>query len=103
RLPFYTLYLHDALPIFCPPEALISRSLAITSRSRSSQVMRALPFLGPLSRALSYSESTEASTCALVPPPVTPENVLPSIFIGRPSRVLTTMLQQSPPLMYVDA
>ena len=71
-----------------PPAAAISASL----------VVMALLNVGPggftpkqeqTGRPLSYSEKTLVCTRALTPPRVTELSILPSILIGRPSRVLT--------------
>src|SRR5262245_51614829 len=48
---------------------------------------------GPRSRSRSYSDSTLACPMAQVPDPNSGDPGLPSILIGRPSRVLTRRLQ----------
>ena len=52
---------------------------------------------------MSYKSNTEAWALALVPPPVKEERVLPSILIGRPSLVFTTIGSTSLPLIKVEA
>src|ERR1041385_6364640 len=73
-----------------PPFAEISASLAPISESTSPQLVGAPLDRGFFKRAPSYNESTDACVRALVPPRVTDDNSLPSILMGRPSRVLTT-------------
>src|SRR5258705_12337150 len=73
-----------------PPFAEISASLAPISESILPQLVGTAFAVGFFKRAPSYNESTDACVRALVPPRVTADNSLPSILIGRPSRVFTT-------------
>ena len=86
-----------------PPLAAISDNFETTSLSRLSQAISESPFLGPFNFSMSYNPNNEAWTRALTPPPLTLEDLFPSILTGRPSRVFTTILAYSPPSEYVEA
>ena len=82
------------LMILIWPEALRPERISLSIVSHSTGF---LAFMGPVSLSLSYKESTEASACELVQPLAMGDVLLPSILMGRPSRVFTTTLRPSPP------
>ena len=74
--------------IFTVPAAA---NFDFTCASTFAQSDAAPASIGPATRCLSYKESTEASTMALTLPLVIGESSFPSILIGRPSLVFTTI------------
>src|SRR5262245_33596395 len=80
-----------------PADAWVRRSATLASMSSHDA---GFPFhSGPLSRSSSYIDRTVAWPTAHVPPPKSADSLLPSILIGRPSRVLTSRLHpaEQPP------
>ena len=75
-----------------PPAAAIVDNLSVIALSTAVQSAIELLITGPRNRALSYKESTDAWTLAFTFPFEIELSELPSIFMGRPSRVFTTML-----------
>ena len=67
-----------------------------TALSIASKVVSFPSIVGKRNLAPSYKSNTLACTLALVPPCVIGQSSFPSIFIGRPSRTLATMLTASP-------
>ena len=65
---------------------------SLTNLSISDQLASLLLSIGPFNLCLSYKVKIDDSTLEVVPP-LTFEYVFPSIFIGLPSLVLTTILQ----------
>ena len=65
---------------------------ADTSLSRSDQLMAVSPFIGPVSRVLSYNSSTDWLMRLLTAPYPTPSALLALMKMGRPSRVFTNTL-----------
>src|SRR5262249_10768602 len=89
------------------PAATVARSRGSICASTSGQVTVSPCHSGPLRRSASYSDRTVAWPDAQVPPLVSGEDSLPSILIGRPSRVFTSSPQpeEQPPqvVAYHDA
>src|SRR5688572_2241487 len=81
----------DRMRIFPLAEATSDRREEISLSTLVQEAM-APPANGVFRRELSYKESTDACTRALTAPLVTDDMGLPSILIGRPSRVFTNML-----------
>ena len=97
------LVIEDVNTLILPPAFTIPSNFAPIALSTASQVVAVPLAVGPVKRAESYKDKTDACTRALVPPFVILEYLFPSILIGRPSRVFTNTEQKSLPSEYVEA
>src|SRR5215510_12181821 len=78
-----------------PPLAIVARRCDSTRSSIASHSVGEPCHNGFCRRAPSYNDKTVACPTAHVPPPNSGASRLPSILIGRPSRVFTSRLQDA--------
>src|SRR5262245_310714 len=86
-----------------PPLAIVARKCDSTRSSIASHLAGLPCHSGLRRRAPSYNDRTVACPTAHVPPPNSGASGLPSILIGRPSRVFTIRLQDAEQPPHVDA